>query len=351
MPGHYRFIAGALAWLLLLPWNPLGAQERRIGHVSFFGQEGFDTDAIRKALPFREGDLVPFGGSGAEAAARDGRWEQSIRDAVMRVIAREPTAVNSVCCDERGQLLVYIGLPSASVRPIRYNAAPDGTSSLPESLVTLSERLGELQFKAVAEGRAAEDYSDGYSLAKDDPELRKRQLAWRDEVRRNEASVYNVVLSSADARQRAIAASALGYARPTDRQIDALVGASFDADETVRNNAVRALAVVAMAQPDRGRRIPSVRYIDLLSSATWTDRNKGLMVLQALTAGRDGALLRDLRTRAWSPLIEMAQWPKGHALAARVILARIVGVDEQRLSDLVNEEPPNTLLEAVRAQR
>ena len=116
LPGHFRLIACGL-WLLLA--NVVGAQERRIGRVSFFGQDGFDTDAIRKALPFREGDLVRLGGSAADAASREGRWEQRIRDAVTRVIAREPTAVNGVCCDERGGLLVYIGLPGASVRSIR----------------------------------------------------------------------------------------------------------------------------------------------------------------------------------------------------------------------------------------
>jgi hypothetical protein len=342
-----RFITCGLTLLLLS--TPVGAQDQRPVRIAFFGHEGFNVTAIRDALPLHDGDLVPLD-PGADGRA--GHWRQSIRDAVMRVVGREPTDVKRVCCDEHGRVLLYIGLPGTSVRAVRYKQTPDGASSLPESLVRLHARIDDLQFKAIAEGRAAEDYSEGYSLAKDDAPLRSAQLAWRDEVRRHEARVFDVLGSSADAEQRRTAATAAGYARASDRQIDALVEASFDADEGVRNNAVRALGVLLMTQPERGRRIPSPRFVDLLSSPLWSDRNKGLIVLQGLTAAsRDNALLRDLRQRAWPSLIEMAQWPRIHALPARLILARVIGLDEQQLADLLNEEPPHKLLQAVQGHR
>ena len=142
-----------------------------------------------------------------------------------------------------------------------------------------------------------------------------------------------------------------GRARQTDQQIGALVTASFDPDDGVRNNAARALAVLLFAKPESSRRIPARRFIDLLSSGTWSDRNKGLMVVQALTETRDSSVLRDLRSRTLVPLIEMAQWPKGHAISARLILGRVAGIDERRLAQVVEEEPPNTLLQAFRKQR
>lgn len=326
-----------------LLFNPIAAEERRIGRVAFFGQEGLDVSAIREALPVREGDLVAFGDSEGNVAAAS--WKERVSDAVMRVTGRGPTDVTRVCCDEHGQVLVYIGLPGTSVRTVPYSRAPAGAASLPATLVKLREHADELQFKAIAEGRGAEDSSEGYSLATEDSALRKVQLEWRDAVRQQEARVYEVLRSSADAGQRAVAATAVGYARPGDRQIDALVDASFDADEGVRNNAVRALAVTLMAHPERGRGIPAARFVDLLSSPVWSDRNKGLMFLQALTANREAALLRHVRHQAWSALIEMAQWPKVHALPARVIVARVLGVGEQQLAELVNEEPADRLLQ------
>ena len=44
-------------------------------------------------------------------------------------------------------------------------------------------------------------------------------------------------------------AQMLGYARQSDQQVDALVHASLDADDDVRNDAVRALEVLAGAKP------------------------------------------------------------------------------------------------------
>jgi hypothetical protein len=346
MRHHTRRPILALACLLLSATST-AAQERRVGRVSFFGQDGFDTAAIRRALPIREGDVITLGSTEDEARTHTARLEQEIRAAVRGVTGREPVAVNSVCCDERGGLLVYIGLPGESIRQVRYNRAPDGNVSLPAGMVRLREEVDALQFKAIAQGRAAEDHSQGYALSSDDAELRARQLAWRDEVRLQAALVFEVLRSSADARQRAIAAMAAGYARPDGRQIDALAEASFDADEGVRNNAVRALAVLIMARPDRATQVPAARFVDLLCSSSWSDRNKGLMLLQALTAARDAALLRELRARAWTSLLQMAEWPKGHAVSARLILGRIAGIPDAQLPELVNEEPADRLLRAI----
>jgi hypothetical protein len=116
----------------------------------------------------------------------------------------------------------------------------------------------------------------------------------------------------------------------------------------VRNDAVRALAVLLTGKPELSRRVPGRRFIDLLSSGTWSDRNKGLAVLEMLVARRDAGLLRDLRARASASLVEMAEWPRGHARSARVILAHIAGIPEQQLNAIVDEEPPTALLRRFR---
>jgi hypothetical protein len=47
----------------------------------------------------------------------------------------------------------------------------------------------------------------------------------------------------------------------------------------------------------------------------------------------------------------MAQWYKGHAFAARMILGWIAGVEDQELQKLAEEEPPDALLRLFRAQQ
>jgi hypothetical protein len=337
--------------LSLLTPNFAFTEDKRVGLIAFFGQEGIDTLPIRNALPFHEGSIVSFGDNLSGAGDSANRWKQDVKDAVKKVIGSEPTDVARVCCTNSGDLQVYIGLPGKSFRPIRYNDTPKRTVRLPEVLLSLDEEIDRLLFKAVLGGRIGEDDSEGYALSKDDPALRNKQLEFRDHARMNDELVFRVVDSSSDAKQRAIAATALGYLRQDDRQIAALVKASFDPDEEVRNNAVRALGVRLSANPGVARRIPAKRFISLLSSGTWSDRNKGLMVVFRLTQGRDPRLLRDLRSDALMPLAEAAQWETGHALGARIILGRIAEIDEAELWSLAQEEPPDAILRTIFEKR
>ena len=246
-------------------------------------------------------------------------------------------------------MLIYIGLPGKSVRPVRYNQAPKEKLTLPDGLLQLHMQVDDLLFKAILEGRAAEDRSEGYSLSRDEPALRSKQLEFRDEVRKNEAEILKVVRSCAGRGATADCSNGI--------RLRAADGTANQA-----RSSQPALTLMMVFETMRRERLPYCssrsrnwvaeyrhgRFIDLLSSGTWSDRNKGLMVVQALTETRDPSVLRDLRSRTLVPLIEMAQWPKGHAISARLILGRVAGIDEQRLAQVVDEEPPNTLLQAFR---
>src|SRR5262249_44176811 len=157
------------------------------------------------------------------------------------------------------------------------------------------------------------------------------------EARRNEDLIFRVLDTSADAEERAVAAEAVGYLRQSRRQLDALVKAALDPNEEVRNNAVRAIGVLLNARPELRGMVRIKPFIDLLNSGTWTDRNKGLMVAFTLAQGRDTKVLRDLTSQATDSLIEMAQWYKGHAFAARMILGWAAGLDDTKLHQMVDE--------------
>lgn len=305
------------------------ADVRTLGEVSFFGDKGVNVAAIRSALPFHEGD--PFPPSGV----RSGALVKQVSEVVKQLTGHAATDVAIICCDSKQNYIVYVGLQGASYQELRLNPAPASSVRLPEQAMTLIGQLGDALQKALMSGHPEEDDSTGYMLMKD-PGARKVELAMRDYALSNEALILNVLASSSAADHRAAAATLLGYSRQSNEQIDALVRASLDRDGDTRNNAIRALKVLAGARPDLAARIPVEPFVGLLRSGTWTDHNKGSLLLMALTARREPRMLSELRTEALDPLVEMARWRDvGHAGPAVLILGRIAGIPEDSIGHML----------------
>ncbi len=204
--------------------------------------------------------------------------------------------------------------------------------------------------EAVMKGHATEDDSEGFTLT-DDPKARRAELALREYALHNEAFVLQILASSSDARHRAMAAEILGYGRQSDEQIAALVQASLDADETVRNNATRALWVLAGAKPYLAQKIPGEPFIRLLQSGAWSDHNKASLLLVALTKSRDPKMLAQLRAEALDSLIEMARWRSmGHAEASLLLLGRMTGLDDDSANKLIEAGQADTIINKLNRQ-
>lgn len=322
--------------LLLAMACTAGARDR-IALIEFFGYQGLDVEAVRSGLPAREG------GRYSDAAKRQ------VREAVKGLIGRDATDVQGVCCDERGDRTLFIGLPGESSRVFRLNANPAGTVRLSKSIVELFARLDNVEQAAVRKGGEAprEDASNGYRLLKYPP-ARRPELQVRQYALAHEAEIAAVLGSCSDAKQRSIAADALGYAERSPRQIAALVRACRDPNDEVRNNATRALGEMASADSDLARQIPAHDFVEMAGSAVWTDRNKASFVLGALTISRNPELLALIRSQAWEPLLEMARWrDTGHAARPRIILGRVCGVPEDQLMRLAFGTPQQ-FLDALR---
>src|SRR5580704_15990332 len=88
-----------------------------LGEIEFFGYKGYDTDAIRNAMPFREGESFPHARSSEQL-------KHLIGAKVKTVIGQEPTSVGFVCCDSKQRFMIFIGLPGASFQPVALNPAP-----------------------------------------------------------------------------------------------------------------------------------------------------------------------------------------------------------------------------------
>jgi hypothetical protein len=326
--------------LLRACWLPLivlaASAGERIDLIEFFGYQGLDVDAVRKAIPLREGGNY------------DDKKKAAIREAVKRVTGGDATDIAGVCCNEQHHSMLFIGLPGKSTRSFQLNAKPTGAVRLAHELQALLAKIEKAGYAAIKKGgdASAEDDSNGYALFHD-PATRKLQLQMRDYVRAHEAAIYDVLENSSDNGQRQEAAVAIGYAARSARQIAALLRASRDPDAGVRDESTRAIGVLVESGLPLASPIPAADFIEMCTSGNWMDRNKATMVLLPLTQSRDPQLLAQLEKKAWEQLMEMAHWrDTGHAFKPRLILGRIRGIPDDRLIPLA-DGPPEAFLEAI----
>jgi hypothetical protein len=331
--GWSRAAAGLASAFLL---QAIAGASGRIGIIDWYGYSGLNPGRLRAALPFREGDRVP-----TEAE------QEAARPALEKLAGRE-VRFASICCLEGGDSTLFVGLAVPGAPQVIYHPRPAADVRLPKYVLAAFRRADTALQDAVRRGAAGEDDSEGYALPKD-PGARSEYLKIRDWTRAHTATVLHVLASSRYDDQREYAAVALGYAEASSEQVKALVRASFDASGGVRDEAIRALGVLCNLGTKITSQIPAERFIPLLYSLTWTDRNKAMMLFQSVTRQRDAAVLTQLREKALDPLREMAQWKDwNHAVSAMVLLGRIAGIEETRLWDLVISRKVDEILAAVR---
>lgn len=330
--------------LLLSPSAAAQVEQRqaRVGLIDFYGYTGFDVDKVRAALPVREGETFP---TPQALNAMRPRIEEAVR-----LVTGRPATEVSFLSPGRDELIIYVGLSGKNVKSLPRNPAPKGTARLPSEAVDVYRQVESAFFSAMQRGASGDDHSKGYSLSADDATLREKQLAMHEYAARHEAVIRAVLRSSADDEQRRMAAEMLGYANQSRRQVADLVRATHDPDDEVRNNATRALMVLANSDTKVAASIPAAGFIEMLNSGTWSDRNKAAGLLSALSRWRAPMLLSALRARAFDSLTEMARWRgQGHSYAARTILGRVAGIEEAQLMKLVSDDAKvNVIIDAAR---
>jgi HEAT repeat protein len=170
-----------------------------------------------------------------------------------------------------------------------------------------------------------------------DETVRKRQSRFAELAAAHLPKLREVLRESLDEEHRAIAAYVIGYAPRKADVIDDLQHALRDPDDTVRNNAMRALgaiAVLAMREPGLEIKVSSTWFIEMLSSLIWSDRSTAAVNLVTLTEARDQKTLDQLRERALPALAEMARWKHlPHALPAFILLGRVAGIPEKEIQE------------------
>lgn len=307
-----------------------------IGHIDFYGTRTVSPEDLRDALGVKAGDSV---------TSQILTWGSRL-EAVPGV---RRAAIDAVCCEE-GTTTLYIGIEEAGTPALAFEPAPGGAVLLPDEIVR-GYREFEAAFEAaIRAGDFAEDDSQGHALMHF-PAARAAQERFVDLASHHRAALTTVLHQSANREHRAIAAQVLAYSPSKKLIVGDLVRATRDPCSTVRNNAVRALALIggfAHRHPELGIVVPAEPMVNLLNSLVWTDRNKASMALMQLTESRDSTLLAVIKSRALPSLIDMAQWKSlGHATPPLVILGRIAGIADQEIFAALAGNRRHTILEAA----
>jgi hypothetical protein len=231
-----------------------------------------------------------------------------------------------VCCEPAGTAILYVGVKrNKNVRTLR--TPPTGRIRLPTEDLALYERLMDLNHEAVTKGHSGpEDDSAGHALSSY-PAIRAAQDAVLERAGRQSSHWRRVALEADDRLHRAAAVHLIPYG-PKDAALgQILTTAAEDPEALVRNNALRAIGVLARSQPGRSLvRFEPRPLLQLFESIHWTDWNKASFLLMALTDADDPELLAKIAAHAAEPLRQIARWPAMHAQPAEVVLDRIARV-------------------------
>lgn len=325
---------------LLLPFAILKAQTvRLVGIIDIYGLQTVSENKIRSALQIKEGDLLT-------------KSTAEMEKMLLALPNVERVSVSRICCDDISHKnMLYVGIAEKGTKIFNYRAAPQGKIRLPAEISKTGEEFLKAIRQAVLKNEASEDDSHGHALF-NNREARAIQLKFITLANRNLRLLHRVLRESSDAEARALATEIIAYHKDKRLVVDDLVYAADDADEAVRNNAMRALGIIAryaLEQPAKKIKVPFQPFVRILNSLEWSDRNKSSLVIFGLTASRDAALLAALRREALLSLIEITRWKNpGHAVMSFFILGRIANLKEDEIGKLWESRNHEALIEKVK---
>jgi len=292
-----------------------------IGAIDFYGLRTIPVTEVRRLLPFSEGDeRIP------------GFLSEDLKAGIAEALDVSRVELAGVCCMNDGTAIVFVGIEESPAEQVAYLTPPTADIELPEELLQTAREYDEAIWSAVRTGDAEEDASAGHSLAHN-MQARALQERFIGYAATHWQTLAEVLHTSSHSTHRAVAAEIIAYGADKAAVASHLEPAILDSDVGVRNNATRALAIIAQyanEHPELEIGIRADAFIDMLNSIEWLDRNKGAAMLSILTQSRDPTLMAALEARALPALIEMCDWQSfGHAYPSCLMLERVLGLPEQ----------------------
>jgi hypothetical protein len=339
-----RFVGSFLCACAVLGWAWAGSARAQddlppIGTIDIFGTRTLTEAEVRAKLGFSEGDHeLP-------------QLDYTRPGILARALGVEAVTLDGTCCDEDGNVVVFVGIDETGNGTLTFNPAPSGDVTLPQFIGDDFLAFNSAVRTASASGaNATEDLSQGHSIISDET-AREYQERFLVHAAERIDILQRVLRESSDRTDRAIAAYIMGYAPDKQSVVDDLVHASMDPDASVRTNATRALAGIATLganQPGLGITIPPDPFISMINSVVYSDRTKGMTVLGPLSKGRRPEALDALRERALPALIEMSRWNYfRHNVVPYEVLGRVVGLSEEEIDRTMDAGREETIARAA----
>jgi hypothetical protein len=320
----------------LRQWPPARAQSSEIVIIDFYGIRSVSEDKVRQSLGLVVGDSLPDD-------------TDPILERLRRIPGVEQATLNPVCCVD-GKRILFVGIEETGVERPKLRARPEEDLKLPPEFARIYQAEQARGEAAAQEGRAGDDWSQGHSLS-EDPDVRALQLRFVELSGKHLQTLRRVLALSRHDEDRRVAAAAIAYAADKKAILPDLVRAARDPDDDVRNNAMRAIAVMAayaQDHPELGIEIDYTPFVEMLNSPIWSDRNKALAIIQSLASGGDQELLRTLREEAFDSLLEMARWQSsGHAFWAFFTLGHVLGLNEDDIHERWTDENRTAWLDEI----
>jgi len=315
----------------------VGCQPMQVALIDFYGPRSNEAE-LRACLPFKVNDTIQI--------LTDSATYYGARKAILDCFKKAQPKIKQadlgfVCCVDSSKWIVYVGVGVENESKKIPERLKTNDIKLPTEITGLYDSLQGLLMEAIHRGEAGEDRSSGHALTDYLP-MRKVQQEFIRYANANLNLLIEVLKTSKYGSQRAVAATVMGYYHNKAAIIKDLLAAVTDFESEVRNNAVRAIGVIAdyaQSRPDLKLEIPANLFITMINSITWTDRNKSMGVLLSLTANRNKNLLDHLKRDALEPIVDMAKWKNiGHAEAGLRVLGRMAGWTEKEITDGMNDD-------------
>ena len=303
-------------------------QKVKFGSVDFYGTSGISIPDLKNALGIKENSVIMMD--------KFTSHDLSLRLKTVKSVKR--VHIQLACCIQPGNLwMLFAGVSSLPFDNFAFNNHPVGLTKLPLEIESIHDQLNSAVYEGITHNDAAENDSMGHALFHYPPArvCQEKMIGYANDSVKLKL-LKKVLRTSKYSDQRAIAAEVIAYAANKKDIIPDLLYALHDVDEDVRNNAARALGIIATysnLNPSLDLKIPATGFVQLLNSIIWSDRNKALFALMPLTEKRDSALFEELRLQAKPSLIEMAHWKDGgHSYPAYLILGRMAGMPDDQIS-------------------
>ncbi|HEX2640483.1 MAG TPA: hypothetical protein VHL50_07925, partial [Pyrinomonadaceae bacterium] len=182
-------------------------------------------------------------------------------------------SLNLVCCDDaEGKSILFVGVREKGTPPLTFRPAPQGSVRLPAGILKAGEDFEQAFTKSIEAKEFTEDDSQGHALFTN-KQTRAVQERFLTLATPNLAILRRVIRESSDAKQRALAAQVIAYASDKRSVVDDLEYAMSDPDGDTRNNAMRALLIIAKcanANPQLKIKVPKLPFVRMLNSLEWT---------------------------------------------------------------------------------